>query len=830
MLDLHRLLRPWKEASAFCDYVDMQACIDEGIFLTKGGHIGMMLEVKGIDYESVTATALDSYTGRYEKACKLFDDTFHIVEYFFKDNCPEIEEIHYQNPVTEAIVGSRIQYLKDNQQRLHTTRVVLCITLDTTDSTSKLDRFRTHLSEFDIKGLIDDVRNASSKKKALFFANNILNTYVQTLKDRVHSFRAAIADFCPMRQLSTEGCFFVLQHLTNFDKQLRAMPMPEIAIEEAAYCACHQNFDKEPDGIRLDDHSARVYTLKTFPRRSRPNILEPLTKLKGSYYIASYWNPEKPATTLARVKRKIGHNDATKVGVGKKGYQRVDKTKDVATDELEAINIEIARNNRYLGYYSQTVVLYDKNPSELLRLEAELIQAANKMGIQYQLERRGAAVAYFATLPGQQKRLSKRIKCITESNFADLGLYFTVDTGSKSNPHLRREYHAVFTTTTDEPYYLNFHHGRDKEVAHSLGVGPTGSGKTYLSNYLLGQTTKYDAHITTIDLADNYLFLTKTLQGTYTSISSGDRKFRLNPLRLPNTPDNLDFLTAWVCALLELNVRQEDYLTDKEKDGVFQKIKEHYEFDESERRLSTLARTLDIKLQDRLHRWLEGGQFGNVFDDPSCEDALSMSRVQTFSFKGFKEKPDLLQPILFYVLYKTMSVIRDNSILERFKLLNIDEAWIFLTNPRIRGAVVELLKAGRYSNAAVWLWTQNVEDMDEELLKIMADNCPTRIFLANPKVDKKKYHDNFGLSPDACDLIMSLTPNRQFLYTTKSGVSKRLNLDVGKKEWWIYGNSTFESARRERVMRLYNQDLGAALDHLVKHPDPTEEENALVGR
>jgi type IV secretion system protein VirB4 len=57
---------------------------------------------------------------------------------------------------------------------------------------------------------------------------------------------------------------------------------------------------------------------------------------------------------------------------------------------------------------------------------------------------------------------------------------FTILPGEKTNAHLGTEYLAVLETDNSTPYFLNLHNG---EVAHTLILGMTGSGKSFLRKY-----------------------------------------------------------------------------------------------------------------------------------------------------------------------------------------------------------------------------------------------------------------------------------------------------------------------------------------------------------
>jgi type IV secretory pathway VirB4 component len=82
--------------------------------------------------------------------------------------------------------------------------------------------------------------------------------------------------------------------------------------------------------------------------------------------------------------------------------------------------------------------------------------------------------AYFATVPGNYAQNLRKLYLLN-TNYADLSFLFTILPGEKTNAHLGTEYLAVLETDNSTPYFLNLHNG---EVAHTLILGMTGSGKT----------------------------------------------------------------------------------------------------------------------------------------------------------------------------------------------------------------------------------------------------------------------------------------------------------------------------------------------------------------
>ena len=53
MLNLSKIIKPWKEADALSAHINLYGFWTETAFLTKSGDLGMVLSVTGVDYESL---------------------------------------------------------------------------------------------------------------------------------------------------------------------------------------------------------------------------------------------------------------------------------------------------------------------------------------------------------------------------------------------------------------------------------------------------------------------------------------------------------------------------------------------------------------------------------------------------------------------------------------------------------------------------------------------------------------------------------------------------------------------------------------------------------
>jgi type IV secretion system protein VirB4 len=285
-------------------------------------------------------------------------------------------------------------------------------------------------------------------------------------------------------------------------------------------------------------------------------------------------------------------------------------------------------------------------------------------------------------------------------------------------------------------------------------------------------------------------------------LESGD--FRINPFSLPPTKENLDFLALFVKVLMQGSGTLE--LTPTTERDLYQQIENLYSIDPSLRTLGVLSNILGHELSDRLAKWTRGGQFGFLFDN--AEDTISFSQFQCFDFQKMSQYPEILEPLLFYILHRANAVITDRQIAPTFKAFFIDEAWVFLKNPSIQKYVVEALKTWRKHNAAMILSTQSLDELRRsDILDIIIESCATKIFLANPDMDRDLYRRQFHLNDAEVELIPTLIPKQQFLIKTPE-LAKVANLTVDPKSYWLYTNDPYDNRKRKEAFEKYGFEKG----------------------
>ena len=804
MLRLHKVIKPWKEAAMLNDNINLYGFWSETTFVTKSGDVGMVLSVPGVDYESLDYNSQDYSVKRLESALKSFGSGFRVYQYLFKSNRPEIPFENYEDPIVQTEVNHRREFFTAKRDHMYQVEIFYCVLLQGARSKTGIGAA--------LARLVNDPAGAIGELKAQF-SNGGMKTLLRTqiehdvalLEQRVRAFIRQLSDFMQIDILNQNGQFRFFRRLLNYD-DWRIAGSPK-STQFLDYQTVNSDIEAERDYLRVGDHFVRVLTMKEAIGETRPLVLDALLKIPGSFYVVTEWAPIATDKARKEVNKRRRHFNISKTGfISQLGNDSTrTNPRDVLVDESKQVDIEnlgdclrALGEGQSLGEFSLTIVVYSRDSRELERLVGEFSGVFTNADGSLVAETYNQLNAYFATVPGNYAFNLRRLHLLN-TNYADLSFLFTILQGDRRNQHLGTEYLAVLETDNNTPYFLNLHNG---EVAHTLILGMTGSGKSYLCCFLLQNAQKYRPLTFIFDIGGSFQSLTTIFGGSYLNVGRESRDFTINPFSLPRTKENLQFLFAFFRTLIEGN-DQRYRLDFKEERKLWDGIERMYILEPEQRTISNFANIIG-ELKERLHRWTRQGQYGFLFDN--VEDTLSFSRFQTFNFAGWGDAPEVLEPLLFYVLHRANNEIIDSTKLGTFKAFLLDEAWLFIKNETIRSYVVQAQKTWRKHNAAMILATHSVKELEESgMLQIVSESCPTKIFLANPEMDRNLYREAFHLNDTELDLIAGLIPPGQMLIR-KAQSSKKVQLNVDSVSHWMATNS----ARENLTKREYFAQFGIA--------------------
>jgi type IV secretion system protein VirB4 len=804
MIRLDELTREYREAGALNGLIAIHAVLDERTFLTKGGQILQVVRITGVDHECLDHPQLEQISRRFEAAMRVFTGTFRLYQIMLKRDHAELPFEPPANPIVREAARNRIDYLRAKADSLYTVDLCLAVVYDPGLGNRDIaNRLRTAF-QHPRKAVADWF----SQTATVSILDRDLDRGVQTLTNKVNSFAVQLRDVVDLEVLDTQTAFQIFARLLNYapfkTDALRLHGTQDLDFQLAnSTLECHR------DHLRLDDYHIRVLTLKEPPAQTHANMFRALQEIPCNCIAVTEWKREDNIAMRRAINRQRRHHHNSKASLVNYVSLSAEPTRyeEMLIDDSSVAQVadlgqslrDMEVDGSYFGQFSFTIISYGLDPGRVERTVAECVRIFSTHDATLVDERYNLLNAWLAAVPGNDAYNLRRL-WLSNTNYADLSFLFAHRTGDRWNRHLDREYLALLETDHGTPYFLNLHAG---DIAHSLILGASGSGKSFLLNFLLTNLQKYEPFTCIFDLGGSYEATTQLLDGAYLRVGIEKRSFTVNPFSLPPTPDNLHFLFSFVKVLIESNGYQTDNAGERD---LFEAIGNLYEAPPEIRRLRSLLGMVRKPLADQLYKWTADGQYGALFDN--VEDNLTFARFQAFDFEGMDKYPQVLEPLLFYILHRANAAIHDAAEAPVSKWFVMDEAWRFFRNPTTRLYIVEALKTWRKRNAALVLATQSGEDLGQsEILPILVESCPTKVFLANPGMDEEWYQRVFKLNMTESQVIARLIPKRQMLLK-RPDHAKILNLNVDPKGYWLYTNSPYDNQRKREAFARHGFERG----------------------
>ena len=485
MFRLDKVIKPWKESATLNNHINLYGFWNETTFLTKSGDVGMVLSIPGVDYESLDRSEQEHAVKRLEAALKAFGPGFHVYQYLFKSNRPDVPFAKYDDPIVEAAIDQRRKFFETKRDHLYQVEILYCILLEGARSKTGVGAA--------LARLFRDPAGAVGELKAQFINDNmktLLRTHIEhdvrRLDQHVQAFARQLGDFMQIEILNQQGHFTFFRRLLNYDNW-RVAGGPQ-STQFLDYQVVNSDIEAERDHLRVGDHIVRVLTMKEAITETRPLVLDALLKIPANFYVVTEWTPLPADKARMEVNKRRRHFNMSKTGFVSQMGNDVTKTnpRDVLVDESKQADIEhlgdclrALGDGQSLGDFSLTIVLYGRLRTELDQLVAEFTGVFTNADGNLFAETYNQLNAYFATIPGNYA-LNLRQLYLLNTNYADLSFLFTILPGEKTNAHLGAEYLAVLETDNSTPYFLNLH---TSDVAHTLILGMSGSGKSFLHRY-----------------------------------------------------------------------------------------------------------------------------------------------------------------------------------------------------------------------------------------------------------------------------------------------------------------------------------------------------------
>jgi type IV secretion system protein VirB4 len=774
-----RTLRNRKSRRVFRKVVPIKAFADEMTLVTDKGAAVVCMRLTGVDDECTPDAARESISARLTTAHKLFEECDRFYQYALRHaSTPIHHKADYGNPKMQQINDDRHKHIRE------------------TAAIGSVELYAAAVRDGKYKGKHETTLMAAERRRVC-----------STIQAKANSFLGETSDLFDAEVLRKEEAFLFLRKLLNFDIAVaESLRLKRDTGVDSQLVGSTLDWDAEAQHLRAGPRHIRVLSLKEaglkqesgLPTKTVPNLLGELLAIDCDIILCQQWQRKENPETRMEVKSQKKHvRDFERHGLidpeasdQKTDELMADQSADEALIKLGNVLKEIENKGGYFGKFAYTIVLHGLDNS---KLDAAIAQV-NKVfgtfdGAMFE-ETRGALAAYLAIIPGNS-RFCVREQWLGNRNLADLSLVYAPYTGEQTASELAdgEEYLALYETRSKTPFYWDpFVDG----AFGLVGVGRRGRGKTMNGNFIVSSAQKYGGHTCILDMGGSYVETVKHFGGTVISLRLGTRSFKINPFLIEPHEDNLQFLFQFFLVLIG-----KDLSPDRGTE-LYEQIVSMYQYDPPERTLGTFYENAPKCYKSDLAKWVAGGQFGWCFDN--TEDTVSLSQMTCIEFEGVEDYPQLMEPLTMWVLGRVRAKFFDPSLTGVFKLINADEVWKYLQNPRVIAWASDMLKTGRKHLIACALWTQSAEDLGEAQ-RLVLDNCEMSMFLGNPNFDQELYRKLFKYNEKEIQIGGQLKPRELLLKTPN--YSKVLVLNVDRKMYWRFTTRPKDRVKRARAIKEY---------------------------
>ena len=274
-----------------------------------------------------------------------------------------------------------------------------------------------------------------------------------------------------------------------------------------------------------------LVSVKDYPGQTAPGMLDELLRLPFELTVSQSFGFVERQAALSRMNLAL---------------RRMRSAEDEALSlrgELTDAKDNVAAGRAAFGEHHMTIALRGNSPKEVDEACAEVQAALADLGILSVREDIALEPAFWAQFPGNFKYIARR-GLVSTSNFAGLASCHNFALGRANGNHWG-EAITLLETTAAGPYFFNFHQG---DLGNFTVIGPSGSGKTVVLNFLLAQARKIRPRIIFFDKDRGAELFIRAIGGRYDVLRPGTPS-GLNPLQLPDTPANRQFIIDWIGVL-----------------------------------------------------------------------------------------------------------------------------------------------------------------------------------------------------------------------------------------------------------------------------------------
>lgn len=723
------------------DYVPYACLYNPHTLLTKNGELLQTLKVVGFQFEAISQENVElRETIRHAISAHLPDDNYAFWFHTLRRKKSLVTEAAFPSTFAQKTNASWNQM--HHWDHTYVNELYITIVRDSQTNTVKSGGF--------VRGM--------APSQELKFRNHYLDESAQKLETVTQAILATLSQYGAYRLgvIDRDGVphsenLEFLEKLINLEE--RPMPLPRMDLSH--YLTSGEvTFGFNAMEVRTAEGKRRfasILTLKEYKEASLPAIDELLRT--PCEFIAS-----QCFTFVDAEEARETYEEQAKI-------LRISGDHELA-EKTELTKILAGNQNRPTDYGQQQTTLFIIAPS-IKELESStdlLREGLAERGIIAIREDLKFEECYWAQLPANFEFVT-RMSAIQTNHVAGFANLTNYPAGSRQGSPWGEPI-TLLKTAAGTPYFFNFHHG---ESGHISVIGPQGSGKSVLSNFLITQAERHSPRIIYLDSRGKGRETLRALGGHYIDSATAENPLPLSirPHKLEDTPANREFLTLWLTYLTVSHGHE----ATQELAAAAKQVVEHCmavdrdsrtlnHFVETARNLGTNESTIIADALCSPHfPWLAQSA------DPaslSLIEQIAHNRIIGINLSEYIDNPNQHHSLYSYLLHIIgTEKAQSNTPL----ILVLDEGFTLLGNPIFAQRIEGWMQFMASHNAVVMVTSEEIEQISTlPMTPNILQACTTQIYMPDAHPPMETYLNLFGLKKEEFRKISDMdSKQRQFL-------------------------------------------------------------------
>lgn len=398
------------------------------------------------------------------------------------------------------------------------------------------------------------------------------------------------------------------------------------------------------------------------------------------------------------------------------------------------------------GKLQTTIMFINKTQEDLEKDIKSALEQFSSLGFVVIREDIFSENCFWSQLPGNFRYLCRQ-KVINTYRIAGFAALHSFPAGLIAGNHWGPSV-TVLRTVLSTPYFFNFH---EKDLGHSLILGPQNSGKSVLLNFLIAQSRRFNNKLFYFDFNNAAKCFIKAMSGHYYDMAYHDPKYpeflHLNPLSLPKNTDNQNFLNGFFTNLVAFT---KGAISESEMRFIPQIVDRILTSS-----VSSFAKAVEIfdtpetrNIHDKLKLW-SGEKLGHIFG--SANEINWSDQIIAFDITEVAAQKAVLIPVIDYLLHR-IEITLDGSP----AIIVLNEAWDLLDNVVMAPKINEFLRRMRARNCVVIFTSEKINQVNESnITPEIKKNLATEIFMPN-KEPNQVYQSIFGLTDEELEIVKAM--------------------------------------------------------------------------